>query len=115
MQRIPKRVTVGAMVYRIRCGSRAQHNAEDRSEGQKLSGQADHPRAQIVVCRHDNERYQQCTLTHELLHCLWYQCGLPPKHEEDTVTRLAPALLDLLQRNPRLVAYLTTEETKTDG
>lgn len=49
------------------------------------------------------------TLTHELLHMLTNVTGLSHDLDEDEegfVTRLAPALLDLLRRNPKLVAYL---------
>jgi len=49
------------------------------------------------------------TVLHEVLHGLTFTTGLVhdiPDDEEGVVTRLAPALLDTLRRNPKLVAYL---------
>ena len=53
------------------------------------------------------------TVMHEVLHALLENVGLAYEmreddYEEKVVRRLAPALLDLLRRNPRLVQYLTS-------
>lgn len=54
------------------------------------------------------------TLLHELVHCVWSQtpCRVSDydSHEEEIVSALAPWFLDLLRRNPLLVAYLTAED-----
>jgi hypothetical protein len=51
------------------------------------------------------------TLLHETLHAAWDQTSLGLVHDDDAeevvVKALAPLLLDLLRRNPKLVAYLT--------
>lgn len=51
------------------------------------------------------------TLLHECLHQINVLTGLvvdwDREEEEKIVRRLTPALLDLLRRNPKLVAYLT--------
>lgn len=47
------------------------------------------------------------TLHHELLHAILYTHGIRVPHEERTVAALSPTLLDTLQRNPALIAYLT--------
>lgn len=50
------------------------------------------------------------TLLHEALHCAWQLTPLRTTHddagEEAVVTALAPLLLELLQRNPKLLRYL---------
>ena len=49
------------------------------------------------------------TVLHEALHALCDVAQLfsSPRTEETVVSRLAPLLLDLLRRNPRLVTLLT--------
>ncbi len=51
------------------------------------------------------------TLLHELMHCCWNESPLRvhdvKEWEELVVSGLTPWLLDLLRRNPDLVAYLT--------
>jgi Zn-dependent peptidase ImmA (M78 family) len=48
------------------------------------------------------------TLVHELLHALCDLTGVDDdKAEERIVTVLAPALLEVLRKNPRLVDWLT--------
>lgn len=54
------------------------------------------------------------TVLHECLHACWDTAGLSAHeadaHQEQLITSLVPQLLDLLQRNPDLVAYLTATE-----
>lgn len=55
------------------------------------------------------------TLLHEALHCVWHQTSLRVDlcdDEEKAVTALAPLLLELMRRNPDLVAFLTAEVSK---
>lgn len=51
------------------------------------------------------------TLLHEILHCVTESAGINAElgeaEEEKLVRRVAPLLLDVLRRNPDLVAYLT--------
>lgn len=49
------------------------------------------------------------TLLHEVLHAVWVFTPLPTKREEDVVTALSPILLDVLRRNPEVVAFLVGE------
>jgi hypothetical protein len=57
---------------------------------------------------------QREILLHEILHALLATSGVASemgeKREEGLVRALSPWLLDLLQRNPRLVSYLTAGE-----
>jgi hypothetical protein len=57
----------------------------------------------------------QETLLHECLHACWSLIGasedVNDAVEERLTLRLAPVLLEMLRRNPALVAYLTDEHT----
>lgn len=59
--------------------------------------------------------HEVVTVMHELLHAVTEMCGLDHRlgvsEEEDVVTTLAPALVDVLRRNPELVAYLMGSAT----
>jgi hypothetical protein len=49
------------------------------------------------------------TLLHELIHCVWSTTPLrmgEDEHEEEVVSALTPWLLEMLRRNPDLVACL---------
>ena len=51
------------------------------------------------------------TLLHEAMHIAWHQAGVTDSDDEErTVTALAPRLLELLRRNPEVVAYLTSND-----
>ena len=60
---------------------------------------------------------QRGTLIHELLHAIvsnhggWFSTKAEPMSEERAILLLEGGLLDLLRRNPRLIAWLTSEAT----
>jgi hypothetical protein len=59
------------------------------------------------------------TLLHELIHCVWSHTPLRVAEfsgrEEEIVSALAPWLLDMLRRNPDLVAYLLAASRPPPG
>jgi hypothetical protein len=106
----PRRVTVGPVRYKVRQDAEAVLAAQ-RSEGNEaLLGHCDAQRLIIVVDDALAAGAQREILLHELLHALTLalamQDELGEKAEELIVARLAPALLDLLRRNPKLVRWL---------
>jgi len=97
---MPSTVKVGPHVYRL---ERRPARQMVRIGGDRLNGCTD-PDALLVtvVERLRRSKVQEIAL-HEFLHTL-----LPEfKADEEMVTALAPRLLQLLQENPGLVAYLT--------
>ena len=74
-------------------------------------GKRDGNRARITLCPGQSPTILRDTLLHEVLHGVLDVTGiaheLGDEKEERYVRRLTPALLDLLRRNPRLVALLT--------
>jgi hypothetical protein len=105
-----KRVQIGPARYRVVVGQAAidRRAAEDgRSE---LLGHCHNDELVITVSPKMAEDAQRDTLLHEVLHAIFHSTGLAhdlgDEKEESMIRRLTPALLDLIRRNPRLVADL---------
>lgn len=97
-------VTVGPLTYRVLFDQDAALELEDDS-GRCLA-----ERGELWIHSQLGESQVRETVLHELLHALLSLTGLDmdlgEKKAEDTCRRLAPALLDLLQRNPLVVNFL---------
>lgn len=92
---LPDRVIVGPYVYTILHVA----PADESDAGETLSDQL------IIRITPDLPQPRaRATLFHELLHACMDLIGNPltSEQEEDLVNRLAPALVDLLDRNPAL-------------
>ena len=101
----PSRVTVGPFVVRIIGG--------DPAVGMLDAGDAgcyDHLRGTIAVRDGLAPLPEREVVVHETLHVATEVAGLRDElgdeKEEAVVRRLAPVVLDILRRNPRLVEYL---------
>lgn len=94
--RMPRSVKVGPHSYTI-----------IRKVIRKEDGWCDFQNLQILIQKRLKRSRAQVTLVHEILHA----CNPNPheavQEEEALVTGVAPVLLDVLQINPDLVAYLT--------
>lgn len=114
---LPAAVQIGPHRYDVQCDADAtvalRELAPDRI------GSSDAGALRIQIAHHLHPSQQQDTLLHEILHMLLHQLGLQPSlanasHDDDVEERvvhaLAPALLDLLRRNPDLVAYLVADQ-----
>jgi hypothetical protein len=108
----PKRIKVGPVSYEL-SSSRAEINEASVSEKVSLIGYADHSLLKIILHPDMAAGRKREVLLHETLHCLTTLAGINAELDEDDeekfVNRLAPVLLDLLRRNPRLVGYLTDQ------
>lgn len=104
---IPRVVKVGPFDYTVDVVANLQDDAESRG--------ITHPRTQSI--RIDSQvpaQQRREVLLHEALHAVWDLVDLKtdfPDSEgepgERIIQRLAPQLVDLFRRNPRLVAFLT--------
>lgn len=82
----PTQLVVGPLVYSI---------DYELQEGEKF-GEADHIAATISVRSDLSEYMIKETLMHELLHCIWFICGVSEvkkKKEETVVSLLSPWVL----------------------
>lgn len=97
----PRSIVVGPVVYDV--------TFEDMS-GQGVTGRTGVDALRILISTTSARGQQRDTLLHEILHAIFSMVGLTedlgPVTEESHILRLAPAILDVLRRNPDLVQYL---------
>jgi hypothetical protein len=111
-QGCPYRVKVGPHTYML------DINRQRCADHEVSFGITFHETTEVALHPDVSRSQAQDTLMHELLHATFHMLGFGParndegmlshENEERLVRSLAPTLLDILQRNPRLVAYLTT-------
>lgn len=110
--RPPKRIHVGPFEYRVTFDEQAM-TARCRAEATELLGHCDTGHLVIDVDPGQPVGQARDTTMHEALHAIVDLTGLNHAwgdSEEDFICRLSPAILDLLRRNPKLVAYLTADD-----
>ena len=107
----PHCVQVGAVRWTVDWDEAAWARTVNRHADSEMYGCTDQFSATISInpfCAEDNARE---TLLHEVMHACHYGAGLTDADEaitlEQTINRLSPVWLDVLQRNASLVAYLT--------
>lgn len=105
----PKAVQVGPYRYTVKVDGDAVA-AFSRTTQRRASGYSDHEAQAIYLHPDLGPDARAETLLHECLHAIL--CGpvlsaQDLEEDERLITELGYALLDLLRRNPELVAYLT--------
>lgn len=104
---LPKRLRVGPYSYTV-ANDADTANRVCREREADLLGHTD-SRALLIMVEPDQAPGQaRDTILHEALHALMSLGNVydDPKREEEVVSQLSPLLLDLLRRNPKLVAFL---------
>lgn len=105
----PRSVIVGPFRYTI-SRNRAAIAAAAKERGEELEGCLQAHKLLLLVSPDMPEERQAEAMLHELLHAICDATGLTVplghKAEERVVAAMSPALLDMLRRNPKLVAYL---------
>ena len=107
----PKAVQVGPYRYTVECDQAAIDRAGQEMGG-NLAGHANHAALRIDLAPDLARDYEAETLLHEVLHGVFCVTGIGRDFrdaEEPIVARMAPMLLDVLRRNPDLVAYLVAD------
>jgi hypothetical protein len=112
---MPEHVTVGPIRYRITDDSDDWHAYEKDGGGKFNLGATWFSRGMIVLNpnKFANDQVRRVTVLHELLHAIADAAGHPDKGkltEERWIDRVDSLLLDTLQRNPELVAWLLADE-----
>lgn len=106
-------MTDAAIPARIICGPYryAVHIDEQRVTESSVRGTTNHLAGRIMIAGELCQEHRRKTLLHEVLHC----CAIVTQErnakltEEEWIGKMAAILLDTLQRNPELVAYLTAD------
>lgn len=117
MADLPAAVTVGP--YRLTvCADQAAIDRAGQVAGANLLGQHDMRSGSIALAPDLASDIEAETLLHEVLHALFDATGVGGGEGEETllerdaeerlIRQCSPMLLDLLRRNPDLLAYLTS-------
>lgn len=106
---LPAELIVGPNRYTV-TGDELERLRTEHAERSQLDGHTDHGTLRLLVNTALAADQVRDTLLHETLHALAFLSGLSSEwgseKEEAVVRRLSPLLLDVLRRNPDLVAYL---------
>lgn len=109
---MPDGIQVGPHRYSVSCDRNAL-NAAGIAMSSDLLGHSDHKTLAITLADDLAPSAKRDTLLHEVLHAAFDQTSIAhdigDKEEERLILRLSPVLLDVLRRNPELVAYLVDE------
>lgn len=112
--KIPDHVDVGPYCYTITVDELARHRAQESAQT-ILLGHTNHDDLTVIINEKMSASLARETLLHEMLHTVNEVTGLRAKwgnaKEERIVRRTSPILLELLRRNPGLVAYLMAAES----
>lgn len=108
--RVPRRIKVGAVTYRVRVRDLVSE------DGKVHFGRTDHPNATITLSSELSKDVLRATLLHELLHAMWTSiCGQQVINQPETETDreewlvrlVSDPLLLVLRDNPELAVWLT--------
>ena len=106
---LPKAIQIGALSYPIRTDRETINQAT-------VDGKTDFwanirfSETDIVLEPNQTLAHQRMTLLHEVLHGCFHTTMLSKKWEETAVRLLTGPLLDVLRRNPELLAFLLAED-----
>lgn len=116
MAKMPGKVRVGTVTYRVTADPDEWTRFEHRERKSGFFGHSDHLGAVIYVCPDTPPDVQRLTLWHEVLHaahCVmmgrldWSDIGDTADDREETVIRRwEHPTLAVLRDNPKLAAYL---------
>ena len=101
MSRIPQRVLIGGLRYRV-----VLEQEMFSDEGVEILGQHDYGRLQLKLSLAADPEVRPFVLLHEVLHACVTVSGGDSHQEEALVTGLSHVLLQVLRENPDLVRYL---------
>ena len=111
--RVPERVKVGPLVFEV-VADEAQHKELCDSRNEYVYGAIRVSKQVIFLDPNLPLGQLQDTLLHEVLHAIWWVAGFRGEKErvteEEVIERTTSILLDTLQRNPQLTAFLMQQE-----
>ncbi len=109
---LPTSIDIGPFRYTITIDELTRQRAQETSR-ELLLGQTDHDKLEMILDAKQPDSLMRETLLHETLHLVTEINGLRfewgDTKEEGVVRRLSPILLEVLRRNPELVAYLMAD------
>lgn len=111
---LPKTVEIGPLTFRV-IDDRSEHNQTIVDDMEKTWGLIRYATGKIILDPDQNDGHKRMCLLHEVMHGCWHIGDRSHKNDEAAIRALAGPLLDVLRRNPDLVAYLTaTDDPPTE-
>lgn len=110
MSELPTQIAIGPFVYRV-TDDRAAFAQLVVEDMHSTWGYIRYGEERIILNPNQSAGHMRLALLHECLHGCWHLTDREHDDDEKAVLTLAAALLDMLRRNPDLVAYLTNEES----
>ena len=105
MSTLPSSIHVGPHRFAVTDDETA-YNRKTVEDGAKTWGFIEYGGLQIILEPHQAEAHKRTALLHEVLHAVEDLSDWEHPDTETFVRRIAAPLLDVLRRNPELVAYL---------
>jgi hypothetical protein len=104
---LPDKVAIGPLTYHI-TEDEIEHLREAAAEGDTW-GTIKYGKELILLNPDQGASHKRLALLHECLHGCWHLTEFSHQEDEDPIRRITGPLLDMLRRNPALVAYLLEE------
>jgi hypothetical protein len=103
---MPKSVLIGPYRFAV-TDEQAVADRKAVQDQQKCWGWIEYGQQRIILNPDQSEQHKRVALLHEILHGCEDLSDQGHEHDELIIRQLAAPLLDVLRRNPDLVAYLT--------
>jgi hypothetical protein len=109
---LPTSIDIGPFRYTITIDELTRQRAQE-TDGCKVLGQTDHDKLEMILDASQPIGLLRETLLHETLHLVTEISGVRYDQggdkEERLIRRLSPILLEVMRRNPDVVAYLMAD------
>lgn len=106
---LPDRVVIGPLVFSVTEDEIERLHA-DVADGDTTFGRIQYGKGRIILDAEQSAAHKRMALLHECLHGCWHLTDFEHKDDEDPIRRITGLLLDMLRRNPDLIAYLLVED-----
>lgn len=107
---LPKVVIIGPLTFRV-TDEQVDHNQGVVEDLLDTYGRIRYSQGLIILDPKQNDAHKRIALLHEVMHGCWHLGDRSHKNDEKAIRSLCAPLLDVLRRNPDLVAYLLTEDS----
>ena len=111
MSDLPRSITIGPFVYTVTDDDTA-HAVAVKRDGVDTWGSISYGLGTIALEPNQNAAHKRVALLHETMHGCWHLTDKQHADDEAAIRILAAPMLDMLRRNPDLVAYLMAEDSE---
>lgn len=110
MSEFPETIIIGPLTFRV-LNTIEDHNQGVVEDLHDTYGRIRYSKGLIILDPNQTDAHKRITLLHEIMHGCWHLGDRSHKNDEKAIRSLVAPLLDVLRRNPALVAYLLAEDS----